>query len=132
MRTRGSDLSIRWNAVCIDCRDANELADFYAGLLGWRITTRDGDWIHLSDPSGGVGLNIQAEPWYEPPVWPEAPPAQCKMMHFEIHVDDVERAVRHAERLGAQQAPWQTPDRDPSTLRVMLDPAGHPFCLWTE
>ena len=23
------------------------------------------------DPGGGVGLNIQGEEWYEPPVWPE-------------------------------------------------------------
>jgi hypothetical protein len=51
------------------------------------------------------------------------------MLHFEIQVDDVEAAVAFAVAAGARIAPWQPEDRDPSQLRVMLDPAGHPFCL---
>ena len=110
--------------------DARELADFYERLLGWQITADDGDgWVQLRDPNGGVGLNIQAEDWYEPPVWPERSGAQTKMMHFEILADDVEAAVAHAVAAGARVAEPQPPDRDQSKLRVMLDPAGHPFCL---
>ena len=53
-------------------------------------------------------------------------------MHFEIEVDDVATAVDHAVACGATEAPWQPPDRDPTRLRVMLDPAGHPFCLYDD
>ena len=53
------------------------------------------------------------------------------MMHFEIEAPDVPAAVAHATSLGATEAGWQPPDRDQATLRVMLDPAGHPFCLWS-
>ena len=40
----------------------------------------------------------------------------------------VDAAVAAAERLGARQADSQP---QPALWRVMLDPAGHPFCLTT-
>lgn len=124
--------TLRWNAVCIDCRDAGQLADFYAQLLGWQVLAGEGDWFKVGDPAGGVAINIQAEVWYEPPVWPERPGAQDKMLHLEIEVDDVEAATAHALDAGATVAVPQPENRDPRKLRVMLDPAGHPFCLWSR
>lgn len=103
---------------------------FYVHLLGLDVVDEDSRWKMLRDPAGGMGINVQAEDWYVRPVWPEAVPAQTKLMHFEIQVDDVEAAVAHAILLGADQAEPQPSDRDPRLLRVMLDPAGHPFCLW--
>jgi catechol 2,3-dioxygenase-like lactoylglutathione lyase family enzyme len=123
---------LHWNAVCLDCSDAEGLAAFYGRLLGWEITAGDGNWVQMADPNGGVGLNFQAEEWYEPPVWPEQRGAPSKMLHFEIEVDDVEAAVSHAIAAGARVAARQPKDRDQRTLRVMLDPAGHPFCLWSR
>lgn len=76
-------------------------------------------------------LNIQANDWYVPPVWPEELRAQAKMMHFEIRVEDVEAAVTRAVSVGAREPRRQPADRGPRRLRVMLDPAGHPFCLWS-
>jgi catechol 2,3-dioxygenase-like lactoylglutathione lyase family enzyme len=123
----------RWTGVCIDCADAEELAAFYCRLLGWEITARDGEgWISLRDPAGGVGLNIQAEDWYQPPVWPEQPGAPSKMLHFEIEVDDLDAVIAQSVAAGARVADHQPRDRDPAQLRVMLDPAGHPFCLCTD
>jgi len=125
-------VALRWTGVCIDCRDGEELAGFYARLLGWQISASDGEgWYQLGDPGGGVLLNIQAEQWYEPPIWPEQPAALTKMIHFEISVDDMDAAVAHAIAAGAREAALQPETRDPRTLRVMLDPAGHPFCLFT-
>jgi catechol 2,3-dioxygenase-like lactoylglutathione lyase family enzyme len=119
--------------VCLDCRDAEALARFYGRLLGWQEVARDGsDWILLSDPDGGTTLSFQAEQWYEPPVWPETAGSQTKMLHLEVQVDDLEAAVEHAVACGASVASHQPPDRDPAELRVMLDPAGHPFCLCTD
>jgi hypothetical protein len=42
----------------------------------------------------------------------------------------VNAAVARAVELGATEASPQPADRDPRRLRVMIDPAGHPFCLW--
>jgi len=123
--------NLRLNAVCIDCSDAEALAEFYVRLFGWRVLAGGGDWLKVGDPGGGIELNIQAEQWYEPPVWPEQPGALTKMLHFEVETSDVPAAVAFAVSLGASEAKPQPDDRDAATLRVMLDPAGHPFCLWS-
>ena len=126
---QGSRPSLRWTGVCIDCADAEELAGFYGRLLGWQETNRDGEgWIAMGDPSGGRGLLFQAEAAYRPPVWPERPDGQDKMLHFEIEVDDLDAAVAHAVASGARLAEHQPQER----VRVMLDPAGHPFCLYLD
>jgi predicted enzyme related to lactoylglutathione lyase len=126
-------VAVQWIRVALDCADADELAGFYASIFGWEVTASDGEgWRQLADPAGGVGLNIQAEAGYVPPTWPEAPGAQQKMMHFEVLVDDVEAAAQRVREAGGTEAPWQPPDRDRSRLRVMLDPAGHPFCIFVS
>ena len=133
-------MNIRWTTVCLDCADAEELAAFYEKLLGWEITGRDAKddrlggagWINMRNPAGGVGLNFQAEEWYQPPVWPEEPGAQAKMIHFEVLVDDMDAAVSHVLAIGGGEARNQPEGRDRATLRVMRDPAGHPFCLFTS
>lgn len=122
---------LRWTGVCIDCGDAEQLADFYCRLLGWEVTASDGaGWVQARDPAGAIGLNFQSEEWYVPPTWPEEPDAQSKMLHFEIEADDLEAAVASAVGAGATIAGPQPVDRDQSRIRVMLDPAGHPFCLF--
>lgn len=119
--------------MTIDCADAELLGAFYSRLLGWEINARDGaGWVQLRNPDGGIGLNIQAEAHYEAPTWPEQPRQQAKMMHFEVLVDDLEAAVQLVAECGGRAAPHQPPDRDHSRLRVMLDPAGHPFCLFVD
>jgi predicted enzyme related to lactoylglutathione lyase len=127
------DVSIRWTTVTLDCSDAEALGSFYSDLFGWRISARDcAGWVQARDPHGGVGLNFQADDAYEPPTWPEEPGQQAKMMHFEVLVDDLEAAVEQVLRCGGGQVPHQPHDRDQARIRVMLDPAGHPFCLFTR
>lgn len=123
----------KWIGVTLDCEDAESLAAFYADLFGWQVSARDHrGWVQVRDPGGGVGLNFQAEPSYQPPTWPEAPAEQMKMMHFEVLVGDLSSAVDSVLRAGGAEAAFQPPDRDQNRLRVMLDPAGHPFCLFVE
>ena len=121
-------------AVAIDCEWARPVAHFYEGLLGFEI--RDlgpgGRWAQLFDPRGGIHLNIQGGDWYKAPVWPEQQGELTKMLHFEVQVDDVEEAVALAIQLGGTVAPWQPPDRNASRIRVVLDPAGHPLCLFVQ
>ncbi len=125
-------MGIRWVGLAIDCEWAEPMARFYEGLLGFEI--RDlgpgGRWAQLFDPDGGVHLNIQGDPQYVRPVWPEEPGEQAKMMHFEVEVDDLESAISRALAFGGSEAPWQPPDRDRDRIRIMLDPAGHPLCLF--
>lgn len=117
---------LRLQTVNIDCAEAEAMAEFYGCLLGWTVSYRDDDFILMRDPAGGTGLSFQARADYRPPVWPEQPGAQDKMLHLDIRVDDLEAAVAHALACGARLAAFQGRD----DLRVLLDPAGHPFCLF--
>lgn len=62
-----------------------------------------------------------------PPVWPGKPGEQRMMMHLDIVVDDLKAAVAWVIEAGAPQADFQPQD----AVRVMRDPTGHPFCLFT-
>ena len=123
----GSRPKLRLQTVNIDCNDAAAMADFYGQLLGWEVTFNDGDFILMRDPAGGTGLSFQELPGYRPPTWPEQPEGQDKMLHLEIKVDDLDAAVAHALACGGRLAEFQGRE----DLRVILDPAGHPFCLFT-
>lgn len=114
--------------VNLDCADTDEMARFYGQLLGWEIVHRDGAFIVMRDPAGGIIISFDVLENYRPPVWPDQPDAQDKMMHFEMQVDDLDAAVAHALASGARLAEYQGLEY----VRVMLDPAGHPFCLCLE
>jgi len=125
--------AVRWVGVAIDCADAGPVARFYEQLLGFRIGDFDPPrWAQLSDPDGGVHLNIQGDTRYRPPHWPEQDGQPGKMLHFEVQVDDVATAVAVAVDAGGREAAWQPPDRDPTRIRIVLDPAGHPLCLFVR
>jgi catechol 2,3-dioxygenase-like lactoylglutathione lyase family enzyme len=112
--------------VNIDAPDPHLLAEFYARLLGWEIGRAEDDDVWLRPPDGGRGLTFQREVAYRRPTWPAGPGDQQMMMHLEVMVDDLDAAVAHAVALGATVADHQPQD----DVRVCLDPAGHPFCLW--
>lgn len=114
--------------VVLGAPDARELAAFYERLLGWERKADEPGWVQLANPDGGVGLSFQTEEGYVRPVWPHGPGDQQMMAHLDIRVDDLESASAHAVACGAELAAFQ-PQAD---VRVHLDPAGHPFCLWTE
>ena len=130
--------------ICIDCVDAHQMARFYGGLLGWEPTFVEPDWVLMRDPAGGAGLSFQAEPGYQSPSWPERPDAQQKMLHLDIRVTPpagpeggpseedgqaaLDAAADHATSLGGRLADHQPrPD-----LRIVLDPSGHPLCLFLD
>jgi hypothetical protein len=47
-------------------------------------------------------------------------------IHLDIEVTDLDEAGAHAEKAGATLADFQPQD----DVRVYIDPAGHPFCLF--
>ncbi len=119
-----------WWGVVLDCPDARALARFYSELLGWPIwrpETADADGAALDHGEGVAELAFQRDPGYVRPVWPPEPDRPRMMMHLDFEVSDLDAAVEHALELGAE-LPAHQPQHD---VRVLLDPAGHPFCLYT-
>lgn len=126
---KDDELKIKLYATTMDCIDPYALAKFYAALLNWEIPFHDADWACVGAPGKEQGtypgITFQRNPEYIPPVWPEKPEAQQQMAHLDFAVNDLEKAVQYAVQCGATVAAEQFSD----DWKVMLDPAGHPFCL---
>lgn len=118
---------LRISHVNLGCRDVAALIAFYERLLGWEVEELSADWAVLRPPGGGVGLTFQTEVHHVAPVWPAGPGDQQMQLHLEVEVDDLAAASAHAEACGAPAAAFQPQD----DVRVHVDPAGHPFCLYT-
>jgi len=114
--------------IVLDAPDARELAEFYRRLLGWSATQEEDHWVMLGAPDGCTGLSFQTEKHYVRPVWPSRPDDQQMSLHLDIRVEDLAEAGAHAERAGASLAEFQPQEH----VRVYLDPAGHPFCLYVD
>ena len=117
-----------WWGVVLDAPDGLALARFYSDLLGWPIAQQEGGEAAIAVPGTTSYLAFQTDARYVPPVWPADGSHQQMMMHLDIAVDDVATAVADAVGLGATVAEFQ-PQGD---VRVLLDPAGHPFCLYYD
>jgi predicted enzyme related to lactoylglutathione lyase len=115
----------RMRSYVLDCTDPRELADFYASLLGWRVTSVEEDWVVVQDEGGLHRLCAQAVEAYNPPEWPGSEHPQ--QAHLDLTVDDLDAAERAALEIGARRHSFQPGEQD--GFRVFLDPAGHPFCL---
>jgi hypothetical protein len=113
-------------ATVLDCPDPRALARFYARLLDWPLGIDDPEWATLRPADGGPGLSFQRETDHVPPRWPAGHGEQRMQLHLDIAVEDLAAAVAFAVAEGAVEAGSQPQD----DVRVMLDPAGHPFCLF--
>jgi catechol 2,3-dioxygenase-like lactoylglutathione lyase family enzyme len=115
-------------AAVLGTPDPPGLARFYQRLLGWPIGSEDPTWVTLRPAGGGAGLSFQLEEEHVPPAWPAGAGDQQMQLHLDIEVDDLAAAVALATGAGATLAEFQPQD----DVRVLLDPAGHPFCLWVR
>jgi catechol 2,3-dioxygenase-like lactoylglutathione lyase family enzyme len=129
--------SLRVTSVTIGAPDPRALAVFYARLLGWTVTASDppspgsppeDGWAQLCPPPGKEGpvLNFEYEARYTRPAWPSVAGRQHITQHLDIAVTDLDGSVGWALEQGATLADFQPQD----DVRVLFDPAGHPFCLF--
>jgi len=124
-------------SVTIGAPAPRELAAFYARLLDWPIAVEEparpgfppeDGWAQMRPPAGKIGprLNFEYEAEYTRPVWPSESGKQHTTIHLDIAVEDLGAAVTWAIEAGAALAEYQPQEH----VRVMIDPAGHPFCLF--
>jgi hypothetical protein len=79
----------------------------------------------MENPSAGVTPPTIEVENYRPPTWPAS--TEQMQVHFDFSVDDMPAAREALENLGARTAEFQP--HDPELLLVMVDPAGHLFCI---
>jgi catechol 2,3-dioxygenase-like lactoylglutathione lyase family enzyme len=109
--------------VTLDCADPKALARFYEELTAMQVSFSVDEFVALT---GGPGcdLGFQRVDGYRAPQWPGQDVPQ--QIHLDFRVEDLDAAEKLALVLGAVR-----PDHQPGgeRWRVLLDPAGHPFCL---
>jgi len=122
---------MRLGAIVIDSDDSEKMADFYQKLLGWSIERQifeDEKWIILKSENGeSTPLVFQEISDYKKPRWPPTDGMQQQMLHLDFYVkaDEFEIEIQRAISYGALLSEIQLSD----SWKVMLDPAGHPFCI---
>ncbi|WBQ02652.1 VOC family protein [Kribbella sp. CA-293567] len=118
-----------WFGVALNSPDPRALARFYQRLLGWELHADEPTWATLApSKEAGYNLGFHLEELYQRPVWPAEEGKPQMQVHLDLEVDDLDQAVEHAIDAGAELAAYQPQER----VRVMLDPDGHPFCLYLD
>ncbi|MGW6915853.1 VOC family protein [Kitasatospora sp. NPDC054939] len=115
---------MRLCAITLDCADPVALAAFYQEATGLDPHPKsDAEFAGLNG-ADGLFLGFQRVDGYRAPDWPgQTVPQQ---LHLDFTVDDLDEAEARLLELGATRA---NPQPQPDRWRVLLDPAGHPFCL---
>lgn len=108
----------------LDCADPRAEAAFWSALLGWEVAHVQDEYAMLAAPGGGQpALGFGQVAGHQPPTWPDE--GGRKQFHLDLACDDLAATEARALELGATLADPQPGE----TWRVLLDPAGHPFCL---
>lgn len=106
--------------VSLDCADPAPLAEFWAGMLDGAVIAAVEDVSVVQ--AGPLMISAMRVPGFRPPAYPDGD----KQIHLDLAVSDLDAAEAEALRLGATTSGHQP---QPDEWRIMLDPAGHPFCL---
>ena len=113
-------------AAVIDAPGTRELAAFCRRLPGWTVVREEPDWVKTQCARGWGGAVVSDRIELREANVAAGPGDQQMMVHLDIEVEDPEAASAHAEAAGVTLAEYQPEE----SVRVHLDPAGHPFCLW--
>ncbi|WP_200948043.1 VOC family protein [Nocardioides sp. Soil774] len=116
-------MTARIAMVTLDCAEVAPAAQFWSALLGWRVAAQDADYAMLTGRDGSPALGLGRVEGHQPPSWPDE--GGHKQFHLDLAVDDVDALTERALDLGARLADPQPGE----TWRVLVDPAGHPFCV---
>jgi hypothetical protein len=128
--------------VVLDTTDVRALAEFYRQLLGF--VYRDGDdppppgqpdprgqdWLVIHDAAGSTRIAFQQVGDLPRSTWPE--PGVAQQLHLDLSVPSkqvLDAQHQRVQELGATLRFDRSDDQE-EPLRVYVDPAGHPFCIF--
>lgn len=118
------NVTLRWQALCIDVADPSAAADFWQAALGWRRTYDEPDEVVLEPPVGSPEDGIAPDLLFL--RVPEGKRVKNRL-HLDLRPADQDAEVKRLEMLGARRT--NVGQRDDVTWVVMADPDGNEFCV---
>ncbi|MCX4661107.1 VOC family protein [Streptomyces uncialis] len=115
---------MRLSAVTLDCPDPLALMAFYQGATGLEPHTESGAEFAGLRGEHGLLIGFQRVDGHRAPTWPD--PLVPQQLHLCFDVEDVDEAEARLLELGASRPEHQPNEK---RWRVLIDPAGHPFCV---
>lgn len=120
-------LQMKLSAITLDCPDPLALAAFYQKATGLEPHPKsDAEFAGLTREDG-LFIGFQRVDDYRAPSWPDQIVPQQLHICFKV-VEELDEAEAQLLELGAGKPERQNEDR----YRVLIDPAGHPFCIVRE
>ena len=121
-------MALRVQAVIVNCLDPGALAEFWAAVLGWRVTIRgDLEW-GIEPPEGSREDCVVPDLLF---LRVPEPKQGFNRLHLDLRPDaDQAAEVARLEALGATRADvGQNTDGGDVSWVVMADPEGNEFCV---
>ena len=117
--------NIRLGSIALDCADTAELSSFWADLLGGEIAFSSDEFAAVR--TDRIWLAATQVEGHTPPTWPDGRVPSRSISTWPSTT---------SPRPSSGRCPWAPsvprPQPAPDRYLVLLDPAGHPFCLSTQ
>ncbi len=117
-------MSLGVQCVCVDTRDPDRLARFWAEALGWRRTYEEPDEVVLEPPEGSPQDGVAPDLLFL--KVPEEKVGKNRL-HLDLRPDDQAAEVERLAGLGARRVSVGQ-GFDVSWV-VLADPDGNEFCV---
>lgn len=108
-------------SVVLDCVDAEKLAAFWTGALGYVEVADEDAFVGLKDPDGRLPTLVLQRV--------HEPKTVKNRMHIDVFSDDFDRHLVRLQELGASIVTPEHTEPDGMRLVVLADPEGNEFCL---
>jgi predicted enzyme related to lactoylglutathione lyase len=117
-------MTVRLQNVSIDSLDPSRLASFWAEVLGWRVTSDDGEEVVLEPPAGSRDEGVVPDL-----VFIVAPDGHAvkNRVHVDLRPDDQLAEVQRLVAMGATHVDIGQPSD--CTWVVLADLEGNEFCV---
>ena len=115
-------MACRITELCLDCRDPELVAQFWADVLGYQITDRDETGVAISPPAGTPSpIDLLF-------AYSDDPKTAKLRLHIDVNATDRDQAEELArlEELGAKHIDI---GQGSQSWFVLADPEGNEFCL---
>ena len=117
-------MAIRVQCVSIDAQDPHALAEFWAGVLGWRRTYSDDEEVVLEPPEGSAEDGVSPDLVF---LRVPEPKTGKNRLHLDLRPEDQAAEVERIEALGGKRT--FVGQGDDVSWVVLADPEGNEFCV---